>query len=167
MWDGIPEVVSIVSVLKVLRLYDVGKIALCCCQPSDGVRSSGTAPSPTTASADLHRPELQASLIGRQICVTIQAVSVVVRITPSMWDIDAGEGTSREWIAVCKSSSPSRSFLEPSSTTIVGSLILAFVASSFPVAFFVQPVDLFDHSPVQRLLAQLRRLGQSLAAGTS
>jgi hypothetical protein len=141
VWEGIPEYVSVI-VLFILMAF-VGmmegmQIALFAVVnlPEEEVKHNPFAY--TNCQLAFTGQNLQAFLIGRQICVTI-CTFVVARITSVDVDIDAGEDT------IFGVSDGIQAFFNTGLlgaviTTIVGSLIFRIVASSFPLAFLSNPL---------------------------
>jgi hypothetical protein len=80
---------------------------------------------------------LQAFLIGRQICVTL-CTFVIARITTL--DVDVGEGQNIFGVSDGMQSFFNTGLLGAVITTIVGSLAWRIIAASFPVAFLSNPL---------------------------
>ena len=141
MWEGVPEAVSVI-VLFILMAF-VGmmegmQIALFAVVnlPEEELKHHPIAYA--NCQLTFAGENLQAFLIGRQICVTI-CMFVVARITSVDVDIDAGEGN------IFGVSDGLQEFFNTGLlgaviTTIVASLMWRIIASSFPVAFLSNPL---------------------------
>ena len=82
---------------------------------------------------------LQAFLIGRQICVTI-CMFVVARITSVDVDVDGDDSENIFGVSDGVQNFFNTGLLGAIITTIVASLIWRIIASSFPVAFLSNPL---------------------------
>jgi len=141
MWEGIPEAVSVV-VLFILMAF-VGmmegmQIALFAVVnlPEEELKQHTIAHK--NCQLTFSGQNLQAFLIGRQICVTV-CMFIVARITSCDVDIDAGEGN------IFGVSDGIQEFFNTGLlgaiiTTIVASLMWRIIASSFPIAFLSNPL---------------------------
>lgn len=139
MWEGIPEAASVVVFFILMCFVGVMEgmqIALFAVVnlPEEELKSAKFAYK--TCQLTFQGNNLQAFLIGRQICVTI-CMFVVARITT----ITLEEGESN----ILGVSDGLQEFLNTGLlgaliTTIVGSLIWRIIASSFPVAFLSNPL---------------------------
>jgi Silicon transporter len=141
MWDGIPEVVSVI-VLFVLMAF-VGmmegmQIALFACvnMPESELQNHSMAQK--VCKLTFSGTNLQAFCIGRQICVTV-CMFVVARITTLDVDVDAGDDTI---FGVSKGVQEffNTGLLGALITTVVASLAWRVIASSFPIAFLSNPL---------------------------
>ena len=141
MWDGVPPSVSVVAFLFLMcfvGLMDGMQIALFAVVnlPEEELRNHAIAHA--NCELTFRDQNLQAFLIGRQICVTI-CMFVVARITNVNVDLAANEGTIfgvpdgfQNFI--------NTGLLGAVITTVAGSLAWRIIASSFPVAFLSNPV---------------------------
>jgi Silicon transporter len=142
MWDGVPPAISVVALFILMALVGVMEgmqIALFAVvnMPEAEIASHAT------AARNCHLiskgQNLQAFLIGRQICVTC-CMFIVARITSVNVDLD--DPNSRNIFGV--SDTLQRFFntglLGAVITTIVASLIWRIIASSFPVVFLSNPL---------------------------
>jgi hypothetical protein len=141
MWDGVPEWLSVI-VLFVLMAF-VGmmegmQIALFAVVnlPEEELKHHPIAYA--NCQLTFAGQNLQAFLIGRQICVTI-CMFVVARITSVDVDIDAGEGNIFD-VSDGLQEFFNTGLLGAVITTIVASLMWRIIASSFPVAFLSNPL---------------------------
>jgi silicon transporter len=141
MWDGVPEGVSVV-ILFILMAF-VGmmegmQIALFAVVnlPEEELEHHTIAHK--NCQLTFRDQNLQAFLIGRQICVTV-CMFIVARITSVDVDVDAGEDTI---FGVSKGLQEffNTGLLGAVITTIVASLIWRVIASSFPIAFLSNPL---------------------------
>jgi hypothetical protein len=141
MYEGVPEYVSVI-VLFILMAF-VGmmegmQIALFAVinLPADELKKHPMAAK--VCELTFTGSNLQAFLIGRQICVTC-CMFIVARITSCDVDVDAGEDT------IFGVSSGIQEFFNTGLlgaviTTIVASLAWRIIASSFPIAFLSNPL---------------------------
>eukprot|EP00977_Amphora_coffeiformis_P003344 scaffold620_cov169-Amphora_coffeaeformis.AAC.14 len=141
MWEGVPESVSVILffvLMSFVGLMEGMQIALFAVVnlPLEELKSHPTAFA--NCQLTFRDQNLQAFLIGRQICVTI-CMFVVARITKIDVDIGAGEDTIfgigdhlQEFL--------NTGLLGAVITTIVGSLCWRIIASSFPIAFLSNPL---------------------------
>ena len=141
MWPGVPDSVSVIALIILLifvGLLEGMQIALFAVVnlPADEMAKHPTA----AKSCDLtfSGNNLQAFLVGRQMCVTL-CMFVVARITSCDVDVDAGEetifGVSDRMQQFFNTGLPGAVI-----TTLVGSLAWRIIASSFPVAFLENPL---------------------------
>lgn len=140
MWKGIPPAVSVV--VFVLLMCWVGM----CEGMQIALFAVVNMPKETVANAPLARKtcelaftgtNLQAFLIGRQICVTV-CMFVVARITTL--DTVTGKGDNLFGVSDGVQAFFNLGLLGAIITTIVASLAWRIVASSFPVAFLSNPL---------------------------
>ncbi|CAB9497050.1 expressed unknown protein [Seminavis robusta] len=139
MWEGVPNGVSVVvffALMCFVGLMEGMQIALFAVinMPEDMLQSSTFANK--TCKLTFEGNNLQAFLIGRQICVTI-CMFVVARITTIV--VEEGESN------IFGISNGLQAFLNTGLlgaiiTTLVASLGWRIVASSFPVAFLSNPL---------------------------
>jgi len=138
MWPGVPDSVSVIALIVLLifvGLLEGMQIALFAVVnlPADEMKKHPKA----AKSCDLtfSGNNLQAFLVGRQMCVTL-GMFVVARITSC--DVHAGEenifGVSDRVESFFNTGLPGAVI-----TTLVGSLAWRIIASSFPVAFLEFP----------------------------
>jgi len=138
MWPGVPDSVSVIALIVLLifvGLLEGMQIALFAVVnlPADEMKKHPKA----AESCDLtfSGNNLQAFLVGRQMCVTL-GMFVVARITSC--DVHAGEenifGVSDRVESFFNTGLPGAVI-----TTLVGSLAWRIIASSFPVAFLEFP----------------------------
>ena len=136
MWDGVPEVVSVIVFFVLMCFVGVMEgmqIAFFAVanMPEEELEKHSVAR--TNCEVAFRDQNLQAFLIGRQICVTI-CMFIVARVTTIDVDLDAGEDT------VFGVSDGVQEFFNTGLlgaviTTIVGSLAWRIIASSFPAVF--------------------------------
>ncbi|KAG7338439.1 silicon transporter [Nitzschia inconspicua] len=141
MWTGVPEWVSVV--LFFLLMCFVGlmeglQIALFAVVniPAKDLESRSTVAF-KNCQLTFRGQNLQAFLIGRQICVTI-CTFVIARITTL--DVQIGVDTSIFGVSDGIQSFFNTGLLGAVITTIVSSLAWRIVASSFPIAFLSNPL---------------------------
>jgi hypothetical protein len=141
MYDGVPEVVSVVLLFVLMAfvgMMEGMQIALFAVVnlPEDELKNYPLAAK--SCELTFTGRNLQAFLIGRQICVTI-CMFIVARITSIDVDTDAGEDTIFG-VSVGLQNFFNTGLLGAVITTIVGSLAWRIIASSFPVAFLSNPL---------------------------
>ena len=139
MWGGVPSAVSVVVffiLLCVVGLMEGIQIALFAVvnMPEEELKNHPMAHK--TCQLCFRDQNLQAFLIGRQICVTV-CMFVVARITTL--NVVVGEGN------IFGVSDGLQAFFNTGLlgaiiTTLVGSLAWRIIASSFPVAFLSNPL---------------------------
>ena len=141
MWNGVPESVSVIlffTLMSFVGLMEGMQIALFAVVnvPLEELKSHPTAFA--NCQLTFRDQNLQAFLIGRQICVTI-CMFVVARITKINVDVGTGEETIfgigdhfQEFL--------NTGLLGAVITTIVGSLCWRIIASSSPIAFLSNPL---------------------------
>jgi len=141
MYEGVPEAVSVILLLVLMcfvGMMEGMQIALFAVvnMPEEEIKNAPLA----AKSCELifTGSNLQAFLIGRQICVTC-CMFIVARITSCNVDVDAGEAT------IFGVSDGIQNFFNTGLlgaiiTTIVGSLAWRIIASSFPIAFLSNPL---------------------------
>jgi hypothetical protein len=142
MWEGVPEVVSVI-ILFILMAF-VGmmegmQIALFAVvnMPEEELAQYPIAHA--NCELTFRDQNLQAFLIGRQICVTI-CMFVVARITSVDVDVDGSDSENIFGVSDGVQGFFNTGLLGALITTIVASLIWRIIASSFPVAFLSNPV---------------------------
>jgi MFS family permease len=141
MWKGVPEVVSVIILFFLMAfvgMMEGMQIALFAVVnlPEEELKNHTIAHK--NCQLTFSGQNLQAFLIGRQICVTC-CMFVVARITSCNVDTDAGEAT------IFGVSTGTQNFFNTGLlgaiiTTIVASLAWRVVASAFPVAFLSNPL---------------------------
>jgi len=139
MWDGVPPAASVVIFFVLMcfvGMMEGMQIALFAVVnlPDDELKNHSMAHK--TCQLAFREQNLQAFLIGRQICVTV-CMFVVARITTL--DVVTGEGN------IFGVSDGLQNFFNTGLlgaviTTIVASLAWRIIASSFPVAFLSNPL---------------------------
>jgi hypothetical protein len=141
MYDVVPSYVSVVLLFFLMRfvgMMEGMQIALFAVLnlPEDEIKKHPLAAK--SCELTFAGSNLQAFLVGRQICVTC-CIFIVARITSCNVDVDAGEST------IFGVSDGLQNFFNTGLigaiiTTIVGSLAWCIIASSFPVAFLSNPL---------------------------
>jgi len=141
MWPGVPDSASVLALIILLifvGLLEGMQIALFAVVnlPSDETNKHPWAA--RCCELTFSGSNLQAFLIGRQMCVTL-GMFVVARITSCNVDVEAGEAT------IFGVSDGVQRFFNtglPGAviTTVIGSLAWRIIASSFPVAFLENPI---------------------------
>jgi len=141
MYDGVPEAVSVILLFVLMcfvGMMEGMQIALFAVvnMPEEEIKNAPLA----AKSCELifTGSNLQAFLIGRQICVTC-CMFIVARITSCNVDVDAGEKTIFG-VSTGIQNFFNTGLLGAIITTIVGSLAWRIIASSFPVAFLSNPL---------------------------
>jgi hypothetical protein len=142
MWEGVPEAVSVI-VLFVLMAF-VGmmegmQIAMFAVVnlPDEELKHHSIAHK--NCQLTFSGQNLQAFLIGRQICVTI-CMFVVARITSVKVDLDTDDSENIFGVSDGLQNFFNTGLLGAVITTIVASLMWRIIASSFPVAFLSNPL---------------------------
>jgi Silicon transporter len=142
MWEGVPEAVSVV-VLFILMAF-VGmmegmQIALFAVvnMPEEELAQHPIAAK--NCQLTFSGQNLQAFLIGRQICVTV-CMFVVARITSVNVDVDGSDSENIFGVSDGLQGFFNTGLLGALITTIVASLIWRIIALSFPVAFLSNPL---------------------------
>jgi hypothetical protein len=141
MWVGVPDSVSVVLffvLMCVVGMMEGMQIALFAVVniPSEQLERQSTGAYNHCRLA-FREKNLQAFLIGRQICVTI-CTFVIARITTLSVEVGAGENIFN--VSDGMQSFFNTGLLGAIITTIVSSLAWRIVASSFPVAFLSNPL---------------------------
>lgn len=141
MYGGVPEAVS-VALLFVLMAF-VGmmegmQIALFAVMNMPKEEIQKHAQARKTCDLVFSGSNLQAFLIGRQICVTC-CMFIVARITACSVNVDEGDATIFG-VSVGIQNFFNTGLLGAVITTIVGSLAWRIIASAFPVAFLSNPL---------------------------
>jgi hypothetical protein len=141
MYEGVPEYVSVIALFILMAfvgMMEGMQIALFAVinMPADELKKHPLAAK--VCELTFTGSNLQAFLIGRQICVTC-CMFIVARITSCDVDVDAGEET------IFGVSSGVQEFFNTGLlgavvTTIVASLAWRIIASSFPIAFLSNPL---------------------------
>jgi hypothetical protein len=140
MWDGVPEAVSVVLLFVLMAfvgLMEGMQIALFAVVnlPEEELQQHAIAH--RNCQLTFTGQNLQAFLIGRQICVTI-CMFVVARITSVNVDLETGKNIFG--VSDGLQNFFNTGLLGAVITTIVGSLMWRIIASSFPVAFLSNPL---------------------------
>ena len=142
MWNGVPPAVSVVSLFILMALVGVMEgmqIALFAVinMPEHEIATHPTAAQ--NCKIISKGQNLQAFLIGRQICVTC-CMFIVARITSVNVDIDDPESSNIFGVSTAVQRFFNTGLLGAVITTIVASLIWRIIASSFPVIFLSNPL---------------------------
>ena len=140
MWDGVPEAVSVIVffiLMCFVGMMEGMQIALFAVVnlPEEELQHHTIAY--TNCQLTFAGQNLQAFLIGRQICVTI-CMFVVARITTL--DVTTGTGENIFGVSDGLQNFFNTGLLGAVITTIVASLAWRIIASSFPLAFLSNPL---------------------------
>jgi hypothetical protein len=142
MYDGIPEAVSVVILFVLMcfvGLMEGMQIALFAVVNLPEEELKHHAMAAKTCELCFSGRNLQAFLIGRQICVTI-CMFVVARITSITVDVQGDISENIFGVSDGIQTFFNTGLLGAVITTIVGSLAWRIVASSFPVAYLSNPL---------------------------
>jgi Silicon transporter len=146
MYNGVPEWTSVLLLFILMAfvgLLEGMQIALFAVVnlPADDLKNYTLAAK--TCDLVFRDSNLQAFLIGRQICATI-CTFIIARITSINVDIGATAGEEKNIFGVSNGlqSFFNTGLLGALITTIVGSLAWRIIAASFPVAFLSNPLIL-------------------------
>jgi Silicon transporter len=142
MWDGVPAVVSVVALFILMAfvgMMEGMQIALFAVvnMPADELAQYPIAAK--NCQLTFSGQNLQAFLIGRQICVTC-CMFIVARITSVDVSIDDATTTNIFGVSDGLQNFFNTGLLGAVITTIVASLMWRIIASSFPVAFLSNPL---------------------------
>jgi len=141
MWEGVPDAVSVILLFVLMAfvgMMEGMQIALFAVvnMPEEQLQQHPIA----FANCELtfRDQNLQAFLIGRQICVTI-CMFVVARITSISVDVTGDDSENIFGVSDGLQSFFNTGLLGAVITTIVASLVWRIIAASFPIAFLSNP----------------------------
>jgi hypothetical protein len=141
MWQGIPEVVSVIlffllmCFVGMMEGMQIALFAVVNVPPEELAKQSAIAHK--NCQLTFQGENLQAFLIGRQICVTI-CTFIIARITTL--DVEVGVDPNIFGVSDGLQAFFNTGLLGAVITTIVSSLAWRIIASSFPVAFLSNPL---------------------------